>query len=92
MAVAKNLFVDRLNHLFGMAKVSVGRGDQCFGFDHCCVMGERVFAFVPHPVGGLSNEIQYQRPSYITSVMETILPPRAWMYFIWLDMSLPDTK
>ena len=29
---------------------------------------------------------------HITSVMETIRPPRAWMYFIWLLMSLPDTR
>ena len=29
---------------------------------------------------------------YITSVMDTIFPPLAWMYFIWLDMSLPETR
>ena len=93
MTVAKDLFVDRLNNLIGMAEVSISRCDQCLGVRHCLMKVEgRVLDSPPHPVGRLLNEMQDQCFSYITSVIETILPPRAWMYFIWLDMSLPDTR
>ena len=78
MTVAKNLFVDRLNNLIGMAEVSVSRRDQCFGFRHCLMKAAgRVLALAPHCIERLLNEMQDQGVSYITSVMETILPPRA---------------
>jgi hypothetical protein len=49
MTVAKNLFVDRLNNLIGMAEVSIGRCDQCFGFRHCLMkVGGKVLALAPH--------------------------------------------
>ena len=97
VAVAEDLPVHGTDDVFSVAAILVGgcgQGGSGHGLRGGASKGAGIGVRVMGPLeGGWWCEAGRDDPrDHITSVMETIRPPRAWMYFIWLLMSLPETR